>query len=125
MDLRNSYQIIEAPSFQKQKKDYNKKYLSIEKDVEVFKKVLLVRPDDGAPLKSDGNPPRLYLRKSRMGCRSLGRGQSGSFRVFYIQDLLKKEIHLLVMARRDDENKVDYRELYKYLELLNSYIVSD
>jgi len=117
---QDRYEITEERAFLKQKKDYSKKYPSLPKDVALFGKVVIARPDDGKILKSGGSPARLHLRKSRMVCKSLGRGKSGGFRVFYVQDILKRKLHLIAMALRSEERSVDYKELEGYLELLNS-----
>lgn len=114
---QDRYEIIEERVFLKQKKGYSKKYPSLPKDVKLFRKVVAVRPDDGKILKSDGNPARLHLRKSRMVCKSLGKGKSGGFRVFYIQDILKRELHLVAMVPRSKEKNVDYKELGEYLKI--------
>lgn len=105
------YEIVETEAFLKVKKHYSRKYQSVPKDVELFKKVLLARPDDGNTLLANSNPATRYLRKSRMACTSLGRGQSGSFRVFYIQDTTARTLTLLIFALRSEEHDVDYAKL--------------
>lgn len=114
------YEIIEEYTFLKQKKSYSKRYRSLPGDIKLFKRVVMARPDDGKILMSDGSPARLHVRKSRMACKSLGKGKSSSFRVFYVQDVLKKKLYLLAMVPRSEEGEVNYKELEKYLELLNS-----
>jgi len=114
------YEIVEERSFLKQKKDYSKSYPSLPGDIKLFIKVVRVRPDDGTILGSDECPARLHIRKSRMRCRSLAKGKSSGFRVFYVQDILRKKLHLLAMALRSEEDKISYKELEGYLELLNS-----
>ncbi|MFH1694413.1 MAG: hypothetical protein ABH880_01505 [Patescibacteria group bacterium] len=123
-DEHDEYKVLEDAGFTKDKKKCSKKYQSVSTDVSLLKDVLRVSPDDGSLLNScGGENPKAHLRKSRMKCKSLGKGESAGFRVFYIQNIETKEVYLLAMVIKAKECEVSFNDLRKILKSVCDKIV--
>ena len=114
----NHYEFIEEPSFLKLKEKYNH-YKSLSEDIERFKKVLQEKLGRGDRMRRHiGDPPRIFLWKSYMRCKSLQKGAREGFRVWHSQDTSNEKIHLLGLYPKNDEDPIEDRELEKYFQLL-------
>ncbi len=120
---QNHYEIIEDEGFLKDKEKYSRKYPSLiddpdKNDIERYKKVLRANPNDGRLRKtiSEG----VFLYKSDIFCKSLGKGQRGGMQVWFVRSVSKMKIYLVLMYPKSDESAHEVREIRKALEYYNN-----
>lgn len=103
------------PRFTKELKRLQKKYRSIENDVEKLMESISINPSQGADLGGG-------VRKVRMAISDKGRGKSGGARVItytmYV-DETSGRITMLTIYDKNEQDSIDKKEINELLEELN------
>ena len=104
--------IIEVSSqFEKELKQFFKKYKKIKQDLQIFKKELLGNPTLGTSLGND-------CYKIRIPNSSVPTGKSGGFRIITLVNIKNDKIILLTIYSKTDKENISKEELNLILQNL-------
>jgi len=107
-----SYTIIEHPKFSKLVKKISKKYKTIDKDIEIAKKILSVEPDQ----MTDYVPGfARQIGKFRMPISGWNIGKSGGCRIIFHKHDNSKTIRLLFIYSKSEKEDVSNEEIESIL----------
>lgn len=99
-----SYKVIPTPRFKKEAKRLAKRYRSLGEDLSGLNEQLAAKPDSGASLGGG-------LYKVRLAVASKGKGRSGGARVVTYLIASDKEVYLLSIYDKSEQEDVDTKTL--------------
>jgi hypothetical protein len=102
-----NYAITTTKDFENQFKRLLKKYHSLRRDMEIFKKDLLANPEMGDDLGNN-------TRKVRMAIASKNKGKSGGARVITCMvfvDIASADIYLLTIYDKGEQDSISRKEI--------------
>ena len=106
--------------FSKDLKKLLKKYRSLHEDLEVVKKVLVVKPDERPPFSFQINNLGLescIIKVKKIACKSLkGRGVNSGLRLVYAYFEEKETIIFIELYHKNDKPKEDRERILKNFE---------
>ncbi len=109
------YTVIEHPKFNKLVKKISKKYKSINRDIEIAKKILSIEPDR----MTDYIPGFAgQIGKFRMAISGSNIGKSGECRIIFLKHDESKTIRLLFIYMKSEKTNIGNKEIEEILSEL-------
>lgn len=106
-----SFKLIPTPPFERELKQLLKKYPSLKKDIAVLGEQLIKEPRLGTALGND-------CYKIRMAITSKGKGKSGGARVITYIQITEKNIFLLSIYDKSENENITDKELLNRLKYI-------
>lgn len=110
----------ELEEFKKDLKHLLKKYRTLNDDIAIVKKVLIIEPDERPPFSfriSDLGITTCVIKIKKIACRALkGRGVNSGLRLIYAYFKADEKIVLIELYHKNDKENEDKGRIKKYFK---------
>ena len=103
-----SYEVLTLPEFDKEAKRLSKKFPSFRNDLAALNNELSSNPFTGTPIGNN-------CYKIRLAIKSKGKGKSGGARVITNLIVIEKEVFLLSLYDKSEQENIGEKELKRLL----------